>query len=203
MTSLQSKIVERWSIFIKNAKREVVDMKSFSRQLNMNWFIWQEIIEDSICKSNCVLKQFKKRLRFTCEYWAFRWTANWNENRTYEQFKKRWSRKWWFYRVARRLREKHVSHALIWFIRQSSDSQLFTTVSFDTRRMNDRTASAQRRHNSWKYKKSLCVLFSKTFESFLWKYWKKKRTFNSFIFICLICKLQFEIDWINTNIERW
>ncbi len=114
---------------------------------------------------------------------------------------KKWSRKWWFYRVSQRSREKHASHALVWFIRQSSDSQSFTTTSFDTRRMSDRTTSTQRRHNSWKYKKLLCVSFSKTFESFLWKYWKKKRTFNSFIFICFICKLQFEIDWINTNIE--
>jgi hypothetical protein len=203
MTSLQNKMIERWSIFIKSVKHEVVDMKSSSRRLNMNWFIWQEIIEDSTCKSNCALKQFKKRLRFTCEYWAFRWTASWNEDRTYEQFKKKWSSKWWFYRVSRRSREENASHAFVWFIRQSLSSQSFTTISFDTHRMSDWTASAQRRHNSWKYKKSLWISFSKAFESFLWKYWKKKRTFNSFIFICLICKLQFEIDWINTNIERW
>ncbi len=172
-------------------------------RLNTSWFIWQEITEGSTCKPNCALKQFRRRLRLTCEYWAFRWTASWNEDRTYEQFRKRWSRKWWFYRVSRRLRERHALHALVWSTRQSSDSQSFTTVSFDTRRMSDRTASAQRRHNSWRYKKSLCVSSSKAFESFFWKYWKRKRTFNSFIFICLICKLQHEIDWIDTNIECW
>jgi hypothetical protein len=52
------------------------------------------IIEDSTYKSNCALKQFRKRLRFMCEYWAFKWTTSWNENRTYEQFRKKWSRKW-------------------------------------------------------------------------------------------------------------
>jgi hypothetical protein len=30
---------------------------------------------------------------------------------------KKWSRKWWFYRVSQRSHEKHVSHAFIWFIR--------------------------------------------------------------------------------------
>jgi hypothetical protein len=54
-TSLQRKIVKRWNVFIKNARREVVDMKSLSRRLNTSWFIWQKIIEDSTCKSNCAV----------------------------------------------------------------------------------------------------------------------------------------------------
>jgi hypothetical protein len=63
MTSLQNKIVERWNIFIKNVKREIIDMKSFSRRLNTSWFIWQKIIEDSTYKSNCALKKFKRRVK--------------------------------------------------------------------------------------------------------------------------------------------
>jgi hypothetical protein len=30
---------------------------------------------------------------------------------------KKWLRKWWLYRVSRRSREKHASHAFVWFIR--------------------------------------------------------------------------------------
>jgi hypothetical protein len=63
-------------------------MKSFSRRLNMSWYILSKISQNSTCKrrSECTTLSSSRQVKFV--YWEFRSTTSWNEKRIYKTHKK-------------------------------------------------------------------------------------------------------------------
>jgi hypothetical protein len=170
-------------------------MKHASRRLNMNWCIWQKIIDVLTWRQSLTSTKSSRNRSFWWEYLKCSLTSSLSETHTSRKFMRKWQRKCLRSHVSLHRREESTLKRRDTCTQFSSDRSSHTNSARDTHRTNARTRSWNSSRISSIFRSRIYTLFSTHLRRFLISFKTSKRRYHSLNYIWHCCKQRHEWDY--------